>query len=208
MDLKRLESFLAPLMKSSALRRAESRAVNAAAARARTKASLLIREKWNLPGKVVNQRLKLNVKASTASSLVVLTAASRPLSLVYFGAVWYFKHKSEQRVVTGKMGRRLKRSSEKSGVYVTMEKGKPHHYPHSFIAPGRRGGGLTDAGVSELGTSGHLGVFHREGKARIPIKERKNITVASMFGQERVQKPVSKLIGEVYEKEFYRQLRL
>ena len=41
--------------------------------------------------------------------------------------------------------------------------------PQAFIAAGRRGGGGTKMGVRELGTSGHIGVFKRLGRKRLPI---------------------------------------
>ncbi len=209
-DGKQIEDFLRPFAPKS-VNQAKRRAVNTAASKARTKASVLIREKWNLPAGFINKRLGLEIKSSGYSDLAVLKTTSRPVSLSYFGAVWYLPDKegSGARKVTRKTGRRLKKSGGKSGVYVTVEKASGDtHFANSFIAAGRRGGGLTDAGVQKTGSSGFVGVFERAGKKRIPILARKSITVPSMFLQKRVYDPVVELIGDVYKREFYRQLGL
>lgn len=170
--------------------KAQGRSLNLAARKGRTEAGRLIRKRWNIKAKDVNQRLTAAAKAKPGQLSAEIVARSRPFSLSYFGAKYY----RGTTVQTRKVGRRLKRASGRSGVYVQIFRGGPQtHLPHSFMT-----------GLS----SGHVGVFERIGKARLPIREERTITVASMFQQEQVYDPTVKLIGKVWQDEFVRQLSL
>ena len=106
----------------------------------------------------------------------------------------YTKYYRGTTVQTRKSSRRLKRASGRSGVYVQILRGGAQtHLPHAFMI------GLK---------SGHVGVFERQGKSRLPIREDRTITVASMFQQEQVYDPAVKVAGKVWADEFTRQLTL
>jgi len=170
--------------------KAQGRALNLAARKGRVEASRRIRKHWNIKAKDVNQRLKVVAKANPGKLTAEIVARSRPFSLSYFGAKYY----RGTTVQTKKSGRRLKRSSGRSGVYVQILRGGPQtHLPDSFMI-----------GLS----SGHVGVFNRMGKARLPIREERAITLASMFQQAQVYDPAVKVIGKIWADEFTRQLTL
>ncbi len=170
--------------------RAQVRSLNLAARKGRVEASRLIRKKWNIKAGDVNRRLTVAAKARPGQLSTEIVARSRPFSLSYFGAKYY----RGTTVQTRKSSRRLKRASGRSGVYVQILRGGAQtHLPHAFMI------GLK---------SGHVGVFERQGKSRLPIREDRTITVASMFQQEQVYDPAVKVAGKVWADEFTRQLTL
>lgn len=178
------------LFGSKKIDQAQGRALNLAARKGRTFAGQLIRKRWNIKAKDVNRRLTAVAEARPGRLKTEIVARSRPFSLAYFGA----KHYRGTTVQTRTIGRRLKRASGRSGVYVQIFRGGPQaHLPHAFMS------GLK---------SGHVGVFERMGKSRLPIRERYTITLASMLGQEEVSDPVFELVGRTWEDEFIRQLSL
>jgi hypothetical protein len=73
----------------------------------------------------------------------------------------------------------MKRSRAARGVSVQIAKGKTTSLPRSFIAATK---------------SGHIGVFRRLGKSRLPIVDMSTITIASMFAQQKVQAATMKAV--------------
>lgn len=166
------------------------RALNRAVSSGRTEASKSIRGKWNIQKKDLDSKLTKITAKKTGDQTAVLIAKSRPFSLTYFGAKWYRK----RSMTTRQKSTLYKRSTGKSGVYAkVLRGGQTTHMPHSFIQSMR---------------SGHMGVFERLGKKRYPIKERKVITIASMFDQANAMQPTVDKIEQSWSKEFFRQLEL
>ena len=188
-QLEGLDEALA-LFGTKKIDKAQGRSLNLAVRRGRTEASRLIRRHWNIKARDVNQRLTAVAKARPGRLKAEIVSRSRPFSLSYFGAKYYRGTTVQSRT----SGRRLKRASGRSGVYVQIFRGGPQtHLPHAFMI-----------GIS----SGHVGVFERKGKARLPIREERTITMASMFAQKEVYDPTIKLAGKVWQDEFGRQLTL
>lgn len=186
-------------------------ALNTAARDTRSYASKKIREKYNVKAGLVGKALRIS-KASSKDWLgrpgklkAVIYASPTPLSIMLFNPKWY-RGKIVRGV--GKSHTLLKRTSAKSGIYVKVEKNKTTRYPHGFMALGRRGGGRRKGiGVPELGTSGHWGVFYRKGEKRTPIKRQGVISISSMMGNENIMPALELKGGQVFEKEYTRQIK-
>lgn len=167
------------------------RALNRAVASGRTEASNHIYAKWNIKKKDINRAVTAIKAQSSGSITAFINAKSRPLSLTYFGAKEYAPY-----ATISKAGRKTRktRNRTKKGVYVKVLRGGSNtHKPNSFIQSMR---------------SGHTGVFERVGKSRYPIKERKVVTIASMFNQANAMQPTVDKIEQSWSKEFFRQLEL
>ena len=167
------------------------RALNRAVASGRTEASRHIYDKWHIKKCDINRAVK-SIKASRSGGITAyINAKSRPLSLTYFGAKQYAPYATITR--KGRKSRKT-RNRSKRGVYAQiLRDGGVTHKPHGFI---------------QTMSSGHVGVFERVGKSRYPIKERKVITIASMFDQSAAMEPTVDKIEETWSKEFFRQLEM
>ena len=177
-------------------------ALNTAARDTRSYASKRIREKYNVKAGLVGKAL--NIRKAAANRLqAVISASPTPLSMMLFNPKWY----KGRMVIGARSGRMMKRSSAKSGVYVKILKNKTTILSHAFITAGRRGGIGTSSGVQSLGASGHLGVFQRVGRSRLPIKHMNVISVSSMMGNENIMPALELKGGQVFEKEYTRQIK-
>lgn len=81
------------------------------------------------------------------------------------------------------------------GVVVQLMKGHTTFLRKAFMARVKAG----DQGH-------HVGVFQRQGPARLPILEKRLITVPSMFAQPRVMQAVEKTVSENAQKIFDHEL--
>jgi hypothetical protein len=169
--------------------RAASQAINETVRGVRTATGKEIRKEWNIKAGDLNRKLRA-IKMAMAGDLEgIVEAKSAAFSLSYFGAKAY----KGRMVQTRTLGKRLKRASRKGGVFVRIKRsGGTTHLPKAFMAAVKAG----------KGGSYHIGVFHRVGKPRLPIVERKVITVASMFNQEPVQDAALKTIDDVFPRRF------
>jgi len=170
--LEGLKEVLAALDPKRATK-AASMALNDAARAGRAEAGREIRRKFNIKADKLNSELR-NVRFASADSLTaMIQAKGKPISLTYFGAKEVRDIKGRGVLVqTRKSGRMMKRSRSARGVSVQITKGKTTSLPKSFIATTK---------------SGHIGVFRRIGKSRLPIVDMATITIATMFAQENVQ---------------------
>ncbi|MGE4544186.1 MAG: phage tail protein [Pedobacter sp.] len=169
--------------------RAASQTINETVRGVCTSTNKEIRQEWNVKSADLSKKLRA-IKMARATDLEgIVEARSTSLSLSYFGAKSY----SGTMVQTRTVGKRLKRSSSRSGVYVQIKRGEGQtHKKNAFMTAVKagKGGGY------------HIGVFERVGKSRLPIVERKVITVASMFNQEPVQRVAIKTIDDVFPRRF------
>lgn len=173
--------------------RAASQSINETVRGVRTASGKETRKEWNIKAGDLSKKLRAIKMARTTDLEGIVEARSSSLSLSYFGAKAY----SGTMVQTRTMGRRLKRASSRSGVYVQIKRsGGATHKPKAFMAAVKAG----------KGGSYHIGVFERVGKSRLPIVERKVITVASMFNQEPVQRVAIHTIDEVFPRRFSHHL--
>jgi hypothetical protein len=169
--------------------KAASQAINETVRGVRTAANKEIRAEWNVKASDLNQKLRAIKMAKYGDLEGIVEARSASFSLSYFGAT-AFRGTMKQTRTTGQ---RLKRASSKSGVYVRIKKeGGVTRLPHSFLASVAAG----------KGAGSHVGVFNRVGRKRLPIYERKVITVASMFGQQPVQDAAAKTVDEIFPRRF------
>ncbi len=197
-ELRGLEEALRSL-DPRIVERAARPSINKAAKAGRTEASTAIRDKFHLPAARVNKEVKNLSMARTGQLSATIRAAGRPISLTAFGAKYVRNAYGRARTTTAKKSTVSKRSSRKTGVFVTIDKrsGK-QHFPYAFMARGKRGGG--DGGYGQ----GGLLVFYRN--RRGGLTHQAAITLASMFAQRHVQIRVMNKIGKVWDKEFPRQL--
>lgn len=173
--------------------RAASRAINETVKKVRTASGQEIRSEWNIKARDLNRKLRAIKMARSGDLEGIVEARSASFSLAYFGATAY-KGRIKQ---TRTKGQKLKRASRKSGVYVKIKRGGgTTHKPNAFMAAVKAG----------KGNSYHIGVFERIGKARLPIVERKVITVASMFNQEPVQRIAIRTIDDTFNHRFNHHL--
>lgn len=170
----------------TAARRALTRAIE----RGRTEARRAIHAKWNIKKTDINRAIN-SIKVSGNEISAIISAKGRPLSLSYFGAKEYAHFSTISR--SGRKTRKTQNKSKK-GVYVKIYRdGQLTHKPKGFV---------------QTMHSGHIGVFERVGKSRYPIRERKVITIASMFSQSGAIEPTVEAIHKSWSSEFFRQLEM
>ena len=117
---------------------------------ARSRMSGLIREKWNIKKKYLDD--KLRIKAGSRDSYYEsfeMTVKGMSLSLSYFGATQY----SGSRKVTRSGSKTMKRRSKFQGVQVSVLRGKRTRLTNAFM---------------QTASSGHTMVLRRKGKGRYP----------------------------------------
>ena len=161
-------------------------AVNEAVTTGRAALGREIRKVWNLKTTLTRKQITKGQKATNATLASSIRISGGPIDLIHFRAVW----RRGRINTTGKKSTMNKRSTKNGGVFVTIERGKKTRLPHAFIA---RAGG-------------HIGVFERKGKIRLPVMNRASITVASMVLQDRVMIPTVKQISERMNRRFLHHL--
>ena len=169
--------------------RAASITINETVRGVRTATNKEIRKEWNVKAGDLAKKLRAIKMAKVSDLEGIVEARSGSFSLSYFGAKSYNGTMVQTRV----SGKRLNRASSRSGVYVKIKRSEGvTHMPHAFMAAVKagKGGGY------------HIGIFHRKGKSRLKIIERRVITVASMFNQEPVQQVAIKTIDDVFNRRF------
>lgn len=170
--------------------------INRAAQSGKSIASEEIRKVYNVKAGDVSQRIKVSL-ARMDRLAATLDISGRPMSLSYFGA----KQIAAGRTISkGKDGmlksagnaRMRAKGPVQQGVMVQVLKGKPTVLRHAFMA--------------QMKKSGHIGVFRREGKSRLPIYEKYVVTIPTMVENAKVLPSVVKRIQERLAVEFPRQL--
>ena len=169
--------------------RAASRAINETVRGVRTATGKEILKEWNVKSRDLSKKLRAIKMARYGDLEGIVQAGSASFSLSYFGATAYRGRFKQTRT----SGQRLKRASSKSGVFVKIKRsGGMTHMPNAFMSAVKAG----------KGSSYHVGVFRRLTGSRLPIAERKVITVASMFNQQPVQDAAAKTIDDVFQRRF------
>ena len=168
---------------------AASQAINETVRGVRTATSKEIRNEWNVKKKDLDKKLRAIKMARYGDLEGIVEARSASFSLSYFGAKFYKGNTVQDRT----SGKRLKRASGKGGVYVKIKRsGGVTHMPNAFMAAVKAG----------KGSASHIGIFHRVGKSRLKIVERRVITVGSMFEKAPVQAAAAKAVDETFSRRF------
>ena len=122
------------------------------------------------------------------------------ISLGYFGAT-EFKSIGNQRVrITRKQGKVIKRERQVPGVQVQTKRGGKTAKLKAFFAAVKYGKGAKEGY--------HMGVFSRhKGGGRLPIYERKMVSVATMICNPKVMKPLKTYCQNLYAERFDHEWR-
>lgn len=178
------------LFDPSVVRSATTRTLNELGSKAKTISVKSVTERFLIKKKDLSEtstgdsRIKMRA-AYRGNDTVVIDIEGRPISLAYFGAKQVTRTVHGVRITDRKGSRAQKRSKLDQGVTVEIVRGKKTTLGHSFIAKVKAGktGGL------------HTGVFIRSGKARLPIYEKRMITVASMFQRSSAFEAIESMVS-------------
>jgi hypothetical protein len=184
---------------------ATASALNKLMDQVKTAAVKKVTETWNIKRNDLtttgtgNARLQIK-RATWGNQTVTLFITGRPVSLSYFGAVQIYGTRTRSRkgneIKPGAVTKRmLKAGPLPQGVKVQIKRGQQTILKSAFLARVKAGG-----------QGQHIGVFNRYGKARLPILEKKLISIPSMFGQAPVMSEVQRLINEKWESIFRHEL--
>ena len=162
------------------------------ATQAKTEASTVIRETFNIKKKDLDP--KIDIRPPRYDNLTaIITASGKPISLTYFGAK---QLTAQNRVITRTTGRQLKRASKMGqGVTVNITKSKVTRLPKAFIATMKSGyiGVFTRvSGVSSSGKTTWLAGGHAGRK----IAAKAVVTLATMFGSQKNMDRIVKRIQD------------
>jgi hypothetical protein len=173
--------------------------VNRVSSSGKTEAGRLIREQYNINQSRLNDYLKLTSRASGYKIEAVITGRGRGLALAYFDA----KQKGKILISTGKGKTRRSHLGSKYGsgyagnVTVRVKR-----------SSGRKVVGPVDGNRAFMQRmkSGHVGVWVRTSKQRLPVRQLLGPGVGGLFGTKRVMDGTKKKINDQFGPEFNRQM--
>lgn len=140
-------------------------------------------------------KARLQVRRATWGDMTAtLTITGRPLSLSLFGAKQVmggsYRAKKGDAISQGRVTATMKKAGPlPQGVLVQLKKGKTTLLRNAFMARVKAG----DQGH-------HVGVFNRQGVKRLPILEKRLISIPSMFAQPQIMQAVNKVVYENFQK--------
>jgi hypothetical protein len=172
---------------------AATRAINDVAEQGMTGAKKEITGEYNIKYSRLSQYLRLTTRAKGNNPEAAITGKGRGLSLSYFDA------KQE-----GQSTRTLRIGKEK---FKSVIRKTGHRYGGKVTALVRKVGGrkevVTDPRSFMAQTkSGHIAVFQRTGKARLPLKELLGPGVGGLFGSKKIMDNTKKIINEKFKPRF------
>jgi hypothetical protein len=157
--------------------KAAASAVNKIAARAKTKMSEEVRERYNIKKGDFDETMGI-IRATPSNLVAVLTSKSKPLAVT--------KYKASYR-------------RKDAGAAVEIKRGQRNIIAGSFIPMNKSNAYVTMK-------SGHLGVFKRVGKSSLPIRELTGPAPTKLFSAKSVTKNVfdfvQQIFPDVFAKEF------
>lgn len=147
------------------VRKAARSTTTKTAKKANTAAKKKARTIYNITAKELNKIVKL--RSATLSNLAaIIFAVGRPIALSKFGAKEKLRRSKGQRLP--------------AGVTFRIKKGgKKKHLKKAFLA---------------TMSSGHIGVFWRAGKKRLPLIEGKTLSVPQMMENKEVMKAIEDVV--------------
>jgi len=199
--LKEVERMLDPKIYQAAA----TSTVNKLMAKAKTAAVNEAVNIWNIKKSDLTTtstgKGRLQIQRATWSDMTsTLTITGRPLSLSLFGAKQImggsYRAKMGDAIRKGRVTGKMKKAGPvPQGVVVQLMKGHTTFLRKAFMARVKAG----DQGH-------HVGVYQRQGRARLPIFEKRLIKVPSMFVQPRIMQAVEKTVSENTQKIFNHEL--
>lgn len=150
--------------------KAAASALNRAASSAKTAAGRKVRERYTIKAKDVNAAFKIVTKPSAGSLEAVLRAKTGSLPLINF--------QTKPSAPPGK-------KQPRGGVKVGVLKGQRKSLEHAFVA--------------KVGAGGHVGVFERSTRRRLPIKELFGPPIPEMLNAEEVRKDLEQTFSDTFE---------
>lgn len=186
------------LFSPKTIEKAVTRTLNEIGKKARTATINAITGKYNIKRGDLSEtstgqsRIKL-FAASAGNNTAVLSITGRPISLSYFGA----RQTVGNKVITAKKGYKTKRKVKFQGMTVEILKGKRTILPKSSFLAGVKAG--KSGGL-------HIGVFQRWGRTRLPIFEKRMVTLPTMFNNTNAAKMIGKIVSGEFGTIFYRNL--
>lgn len=157
-----------------------ARALNRAAVSVRAEASRRIRERYNLRAGTVNRELTVS-RASPSRLVAVVRARGKPVALAEFNA-----RQSKAKKVKGQVTVQVLRAGGRKVV-----RGNPRLKGKPFIATMK---------------SGHVGIFQRVDKSRLPIRELFSISVPKAMSSRAIENAIRKVAFDRFTKEFRREI--
>lgn len=176
---------------SKPVKKAAASALRKVAKAAVSTASSEIRGVYNVKKSDLDPRVKLSLPRIDNLSAVI-NISGKGMSLSYFGAKQTAQNRTITRAGKDMKVKTMKRSATFQGVTVEVEKGKKTQLRSAFMTRMK---------------SGHIGVMRREGKARLPIFEKKVISLASMLENAKVAPVVLDKINERWGVIFPQELK-
>ena len=175
-DMRRI-LFQLRQTQDAATNKAAARALNRAATTVRAESSREIRKEYNI--KAAEIRKEMSIQRATPLRLVsIVKAKGRRLTLHRFNA-----------------------KQNKTGVAVTIKKGRRQTIRSAFIQPGTAGNPVVFA------RGKYVGGRFVPGKSRYPIAALNTVSVPVMFSQRVIVKALERVAGEAFRKNYLRELR-
>lgn len=175
--LQELQRLLADI--PNGVNKAVAKATNKAVERARVEAMLRIRDRYAISPSALSLRLKVN-RASVRNPTAMIVWSSPEI------AITKFKTKPTKPASQSGIPVALRRAPE-----TEIVKGQKKSWPHAFLA---------------VMKSSHKGLFARERKTSLPIKQFFGPSVASMIGQRGVLKAITEATNAVIVEELEKQV--
>jgi len=176
------------------VRDAANSALNKVAAQAKTEASKLIREEYNLPASTVSKNLSVTTRAYGDKMEAVLSGFKKGMPLSNFGA-------KQSGVIANKKGFQFSSRAKQSGNL---------RHGGAVSVEVKRGGRKTVSGEPKTFMtkfkSGHIAVVQREGKGRFPIKQLLGPGISTLFGSKKIMDATKKLINDKFNDIFNHEL--
>lgn len=177
-----------------------TRTLNELGKKSKTIITKAITNKYNIKQKDLaenstgHSRLKMYA-AARGTDVVSIEASGRSISMAYFGATQVTRTATGYQMKDRKGSRFQKRTKMSQGVTVEINKGDKTALRNAFISK------------VNAGTKGfHTGVFNRYGKSRLPIFEKRVITIASMVDGSDSSAAIHKLVDDEFSTILVRNL--
>lgn len=164
----------------------------------KTSISENIRNIYNVKKSDLDPRITLD-KSRISDNEAAIIVGGRSMSLSYFGAKQILRNITRSRssqggILTKAISKKAKaRGPMPYGVQIEVFKGKPIILKKVFIGQMNR-------------SSGHVGVFRRLFKSRLPIDEKAVVTFATMVNNKMIMPVVLQRIADRWEIEFANNL--
>lgn len=176
-------------LKPEKIQKAIIRSLDRAAKAGRQEALNRIRERYNIKESDLRREIITDIHPSKLEATI--TAKGRPVS------IFLFRPKQIIEAIHGKS----------KGLYSKLVKARAGQRAKGVtveIIKGQRK--LVKGGFIQRLKTGHVAIFKREGKARLPIKKLSTIGTPSMFGRISIFDKVVTRVKEVWQKNIKHEL--